>query len=194
MSSSNEARRSAARANAFRDGFLDRLLARDDDEDPGDEDPERAGDWQVHEIEGRYVLLRDWERPGLDAEACWFHAPAHAHLAVAALAAAARGATFSFGPETTAGTFPIQRSDGGALTVIGESRWFDSDFLESLHALEMSRRSPRALAYLLQAASGPTIETAGRILERRIGRDLESPKRPPAVAVDSDVAPDSEEP
>jgi hypothetical protein len=192
MSSSNETRRSAARANAFRDSFLDRLSARDDEENGGDEDPERAGDWQVHEVEGRYVLLRDWERPGIDVEACWFYAPEHALIAVAALSAAARGNLFSYGHETAEGTFPIALADGGAQRIIGENRWFDSDFLESLHALEVARRRPRDLASLIQAAGGTTIATAGQILERRIGRVSEGPKRRPDVAVESDVAPDSE--
>ncbi|HEV7669873.1 MAG TPA: hypothetical protein VGS22_15220 [Thermoanaerobaculia bacterium] len=193
MSSSNPTRRRAARANAFRSSFLDRLLARDDAESGG-EDPERVGDWQVHEVAGRYVLLRDWERPGIDAEACWFFAREHALMAVAALSAAARGPLFSYGPETAEGTFPILLADGGALRNIGENRLFDSDFLESMQGLETTRRTPRSLAYLLEGASGPTIAIAGRILQRRVGRSPQRQKRRPTAAVDSGVAPDGEEP
>lgn len=194
MSRSMRPRRHAASANAFRDSFLDRLLVREEADAGEGEDPERAGDWQVHEIAGRFVLLREWERPGTDTEACWFYAQEHALIAVAALAAASRGPMFSYGPPTAAGTFPIVLSEGGERTVIGENRLFDSDFIGSLHALEMSRRRPRALAYLLQGASGPAIAMAGRILERRIGRGSAPSKRPATVGVESDAAPDSEIP
>lgn len=192
MSSSTTTRRRGARANAFRSSFLDRLLERDDEE-TGGEDPERVGDWQVREIAGRYALMRDWERPGIDTEACWFFAPEHALMAVAALAAAVRGPLFSYGPETAEGRFPILLADGGATRVVGENRLFDSDFLESLQGLENTRRNPRSLAYLMEGASGPTIAIAGRIFERRVGRKSESLKRRRTATIETDVAPDSKD-
>ena|SRR6185295_13209317 len=168
MSNSDGDRPKKTPVNAFRASFLGRLTEREETASAGD-DPALAGDWQVREHDGRYLLLRDWEQAGVHAPPCWFTSRERALLAVGALAAAARDPLFDFGAATAEGAFPIILSDGGtAPAVIGENRIFDPAFVAYLHAVEMLKRTPRALGYVGAGASGEALKIFGEVLEHQV--------------------------
>jgi hypothetical protein len=151
--------------NAFSPSFLQRLGERDEPDAAGEADV--AGPWRVEKIPGPlFGLFREGESPALGCRpAAVFHRRWHALLAAAVYPGTGREALFRLAKEQTGEGFALSLGDGepaGHLTL------FDEALVAALHSGAALLRSPRALAYFLEAAGAVALERAGALLEERV--------------------------
>jgi hypothetical protein len=144
---------------------------------------EVAGPWKVVPLAaGGFGLFNVGESPESDDPACVLTTFENALLTAAILPGTGRDPLYRLLPEETPHGFAIQ-CEG---EVVGHISLYMPAVAEALHVVGCVLRSPSALARVLQAASSPALERAGRSLVARL--------RPAAeTAVTSGVAEVSEE-
>jgi len=167
-------------ANAFNPEYLETLEAREDSPLAAIE-AETHGPWQVvelplsaggnggggrpdHEPE-RWVVLREWEKPGEVKPSGTFLYRGHALLWAASLEVAARRGNLNVGLERDEEGHLVDQwtADQGCCT-IGHLTVWDEALASALQVLETLLRCPDALARVVDAG-GPTIaELLGRRL------------------------------
>ncbi len=152
--------------NAFARKFLRRIAERDSEPDTAGE-AYANGVWRrVPHPKLGYSILPPAHGPGEPPFATFFN-PYHARLAQAILPATGRSTLWRL--DTKAG------EHGHCVFVEGELagyfRLFDSNVVPFLTAADVLTRNPQALAFLLEATSGPGLEHAGRHLDRALRGD-----------------------
>jgi hypothetical protein len=130
-----------------------------------------AGPWRVIPLaEGGHAVFRVGESPEEDdLPAAVFADPEHAWLAAAVLPGIGRDPLYRLGAEAAAQGFAVQ----GTGEIAGYLGLFNPDVTAAMHVLGCVLRSPEALAWALQAASGLTLEHAEKILAERALPDEE---------------------
>jgi hypothetical protein len=161
--------------NAFSDGFLEEMSQRDAPD--SESEAEWAGPYVVRGAEGGFGVYREWERPPApgvpgDAPVCVFQVREHALLAAAVLPALGREPLFRLDPQDHPQGYALETVFGEpGEPPAGRLRYFVSEVPAALHLAEALVRSPQALASLLEAAGGSTLERVGQILARRLAED-----------------------
>jgi hypothetical protein len=115
--------------------------------------------------DGTHGLFRCGERPLSDTPVFVFKDREDALLAAAILPAVGRDPLYRIRSEETPKGFVIE-SEG---EVVGHSLLFNEDVAAGLHVASCLLRSPLALARLLEAAGGQTLEHAGKLLIGEVG-------------------------
>ena len=86
-------------------------------------------------------------------------------LAAAVYPGTGRDALFRLAKERTEAGFALSLGDSEPA---GHLALFDENLVAALHAASALLRSPRALAYFLEAAGAVALERAGALLEERV--------------------------
>jgi hypothetical protein len=152
--------------NAFHPEFLKALGERDEPVTAAEADV--AGPWLVEEIRGLgWGLYRDGE--GLArgfVPTAIFPDRALALLAAAVLPGTGREKTLQLRSEGSPDGYEVVLGEGGE--AVGRLRLFDEPLVDALNVVLHLVRSPRSLAYLLEAAGGVALERCGTILDSRV--------------------------
>ncbi len=156
-------------SNAFSPSFLEAFMERDEPPTAGEADV--AGPWFVEPIPGLgFGLFRAGEsltrgfRPAAVFPDRWL-----ALLAAAVLPGTGRDALLRLHKETDPEGYGVALDDG---TVIGHLELFDEPLLDAMNVAVSLARSPRSLAYLLEAAGPLALERCGAILAVRSLADV----------------------
>ena len=151
--------------NAFSLPFLQRLGERDEPDAAGEADV--AGPWRIEEISGPlFGLFREGESLARGHQpAAVFRWRWLALLAAAVYPGTGRDAAFRLDKERSEKGFALSFGDGEPA---GHLALFDENLVAALHAAAALSRSPRALAYFLEAAGAVALDRAGALLEERV--------------------------
>jgi hypothetical protein len=122
---------------------------------------DKAGPWRILPLpDGTLGLYRRGENPDRHAPAALFKSQEDALLAAAVFPAIGRDPLYRLLPDPTPSGFALV----AAGEVVGHLPLFEPAVADGLHLLGSLLRSPAALAHLLEAASGPALEHAGKLL------------------------------
>ena len=154
--------------NAFHPQFLKALGERDEPVTAAEADV--AGPWAVEEIRGLgWGLYREGE--GLArgfSPAAIFPDRALARLAAAVLPGTGRDRMLQLRSEASPDGYGYEVVLGEGGETVGRLKLFDEPLVDALNVVLGLVRSPRSLAYLLEAAGGVALERCGAILDQRV--------------------------